>query len=89
MKVLWQALDGRQFIISADSMEEAQKTIQDLREELNVENPDFIAIEGDTEKFPELKQYTHLDSLPEDLQEEIKDAMNLSKELSPDPKDMH
>lgn len=88
-KILWKALNGREFIIDTEllglkTMEDVYKVIDGLRKEHNTGEPTFMTAVGDIPK----KDTIDINSLPADLQEKAKEAMKEAWE-QPDPKKMN
>lgn len=81
MRILWKAINGREFIIEAKNMEEAKKEIEKLRKEHNIDNVSTMVAYGDVPK-----EQCDIDSeeLPKEERELLHKAAatNLAK---PDP----
>lgn len=89
MKVLWIASNGTRYTLEADSMDKIQEKIAELREKNNHEKPDFMNLQiNNPHANIDLSKITHVDELPEDLREQVKEVIEEGM-AKPDPKTLN
>lgn len=88
MTVLWKAIDGREFIIEADTLEEVYEAIAELRKQYNIATPDCMTAAGDVDQFPDSHTAIRAEELSEDIQEALKEQFEESL-AKPDPKKLN
>ena len=91
MRVLWKAVDGREFVIDTDkeglkTQEDLMNHIAKLRREHGYEDPTFV--QAITQPGVEFENAIDSRDLPEDLRKQVEEAALEALE-KPDPKKMN
>lgn len=82
MRILWKAINGREFIVEADNMQQAKEKIEQLRKEHSIDQIDTMVAYGDVDS-------KGCDAIGEEFSDDIQEKLHkaaadtLSK---PDPK---
>ena len=80
MKVLWKALNGKEYTIVGKNIDEIYEKIADLREDLGIAKPDVMVAQTEDKSIlaSSKNKLLEMEDLDEELQQQVREGLEES-----------